>query len=90
MTKNPEPGVFCPACKMKNELGAHECIYCNTVLSSKTSQRTILLRNPGEVTGMLKDPYEDILHAPLPASEPFMDFEIPSKGSSSSTWKTGR
>ena len=29
---------------------------------------------------MLKDPYEDVLDAPMPASEPFMDFEIPSKG----------
>ena len=29
---------------------------------------------------MLPDSYEDFLHAPAPATEPFMDFEIPSKG----------
>lgn len=80
MTQNPEPGVFCPACKMRNDVGAYKCIYCNTLLTTKTSQRTILPRNPREVTGMLKDPYEDILDAPVPATEPYMDFEIPSRG----------
>jgi len=29
---------------------------------------------------MLPDTYEDILDAPVPATEPYMDFEIPSKG----------
>lgn len=29
---------------------------------------------------MLPDSYEDVLHAPAPATEPFMDFEVPTKG----------
>ena len=29
---------------------------------------------------MLPDHYEDFPHAPAPATEPFMDFEIPTKG----------
>jgi len=29
---------------------------------------------------MLSDTYEDFLDAPVPATEPYMDFEIPSKG----------
>lgn len=75
-----DPGVFCPACKMKNEAGAYKCIYCNTVLKKEASQQTVILRSLQEVTGILRDPYEDILDAPAPATEPFMDFEIPSKG----------
>lgn len=39
-----------------------------------------MLPNLREVTGMLPERYEDFLHAPAPATEPFMDFEIPSKG----------
>jgi hypothetical protein len=77
---NIDPGVFCPACKMRNELGAYKCIYCNTPLRTQASQKTVVLRNLGEVTGMLADSYEDFLDAPAPATEPFMDFEIPSKG----------
>jgi len=80
MTKNSEPGIFCPACKMRNELGAYKCIYCNTVLRTQSGQQTVLLRSLREVTGMLPDTYEDILDAPVPATEPYMDFEIPSKG----------
>jgi hypothetical protein len=79
MNKN-DPGVFCPACKMKNELGAYKCIYCNTPLRTQASQQTVMLRNLREVTGILPDTYEDVLDAPAPATEPFMDFEIPSQG----------
>ena len=39
-----------------------------------------MLRRFREVTGMLPDRYEDFLAAPAPATEPFMDFEIPTKG----------
>lgn len=77
---NIESGVFCPACKMKNEVGASKCIYCNTTLRTKASQRTVIPRSPREVTGLLQDTYEDFLHAPAPTTEPFMDFEIPSRG----------
>jgi hypothetical protein len=75
-----DSGVFCPACKMKNKVGAYKCIYCNTPLRTKASQQTVILRSPGEVTGVLPDTYDDFLDAPAPATEPFMDFEIPSKG----------
>ena len=77
---NIDPGVFCPACKMRNELGAYKCIYCNTALRTQTSQKTVILRSLREVTGILPDSYEDFLDAPAPATEPFMDFEIPTKG----------
>jgi len=77
---NIDPGVFCPACKMRNELGAYKCIYCNTALRTQTSQKTVMLRSLREVTGILPDTYEHFLDAPAPATEPFMDFEIPTKG----------
>ena len=75
-----DPGVFCPACKMKNELAAYKCIYCNTALRTQASHNTVMLRSLREVTGLLQDTYEDFLDAPAPATEPFMDFEIPSRG----------
>ena len=80
MMSEIEQGIFCPACKMKNEVGALKCIYCNTRLKTKASQQTVMLRNPDEVTGLLQDSYEDFLDAPAPATQPFMDFEIPSRG----------
>ena len=75
-----DPGIFCPACKMKNRTGAGACIYCNTPLGGQSSQKTVMLRNLREVTGTLPDSYEDFLDAPIPTTERFMDFEIPSKG----------
>ena len=65
---------------MKNDTGVHVCIYCNTPLRGQGSQKTVMLRHIREVTGNLPDAYEDFLHAPAPAAERFMDFEIPSKG----------
>lgn len=65
---------------MRNDVGAYKCIYCNTPLRKNTNQRTVLLRAIKEVTGMLPDSYADFLAAPAPATEPYMDFEIPSKG----------
>ena len=78
--KITDSGIFCPACKMKNETGAYICTYCNTPLNGQSSQKTVMLRNLREVTGTLPDSYEAFLDAPIPASERFMDFEIPSKG----------
>lgn len=80
MKKNNDSGIFCPACKMRNEIGAYKCIYCNTPLKTQTTHKTVMLRRFREVTGMLPDRYEDFLAAPAPATEPFMDFEIPTKG----------
>ncbi len=56
------------------------CIYCNTPLKGQISQKTVMLRSLQEATGTLPDSYSDILDAPVPATEPYMDFEIPSKG----------
>ena len=39
-----------------------------------------MLRSLREATGTLPDSYSDILDAPVPIAEPYMDFEIPSKG----------
>jgi len=75
-----EAGIFCPACKMKNEMGAIICSYCNTPLKEQSSQKTVMLRNIREVTGALPDSYEDFLDAPAPSAQRFMDFEIPSDG----------
>lgn len=75
-----DSGIFCPACKMKNEAGTITCIYCNTPLVTPANQKTVMLRHIQEVTGMLPDSYEDFLDAPAPATERFMDFELPSKG----------
>jgi hypothetical protein len=77
---NTKPGIFCPACKMKNDVGANVCIYCNTPLKGQISQKTVMLRSLREATGTLPDSYSDILGAPVPATEPYMDFEIPTKG----------
>ncbi len=65
---------------MKNESNARVCIYCNTPLKTQASQNTVMLRSLREVTGTLLDTYEDFLDAPAPATKPYMDFEIPSKG----------
>jgi hypothetical protein len=73
-------GIFCPACKMKNQPGARVCTYCNTPLGGQTGQKTVMFRNIHEVTGALPNEYEDFLDAPAPATERFMDFEIPSEG----------
>ena len=75
-----KPGIFCPACKMKNEISAKVCAYCNTPLRSRNSQQTVLFRSIRAVTAALPDTVEDFLDAPMPATEPFMDFEIPSRG----------
>lgn len=77
---NTKPGIFCPACKMKNDVGANVCIYCNTPLKGQISQKTVMLRSLREATGTLPDSYSAILGAPVPAIEPYMDFEIPTKG----------
>ena len=39
-----------------------------------------MLRSLREATGILPNSYNDILGAPFPAAEPYMDFEIPTKG----------
>lgn len=39
-----------------------------------------MLRSLQEATGILPNSYTDILDTPAPATEPYMDFEIPSKG----------
>jgi hypothetical protein len=76
-----ESGIFCPACKMRNEPGAIVCTYCNTPLpSSEERQKTRVLRNLREVTGALPNSFDDFLDAPPVSKERFMDFEIPSKG----------
>ena len=80
MTDKTDSGIFCPACKMKNEAGASKCIYCNTPLGEEPSQKTVMLRNIHEVTGILPDSYEAFLNAPIPTAERFMDFELPKKG----------
>ena len=65
---------------MKNDVGADICIYCNTPLKGQISQKTVMLRSLRDATGTLPDSYNDILDAPVPATEPYMDFEIPTKG----------
>jgi hypothetical protein len=78
---NTESGVFCPACKMRNEVGAIVCTYCNTPLpSTEDRQKTRILRNIREVTGTLPNSFDEFLDAPTLNRERFMDFEIPSKG----------
>ena len=75
-----ESGIFCPACKMKNDAGAIKCIYCNTPFPRQANQKTVMLRSLHEVTGELLEDYEDFLDAPVPLTERFMDFELPTKG----------
>lgn len=79
MMNNTEAGIFCPACKMKNEARAIVCSFCNTPLN-QDRQKTKILRNVREVTGTLPDEFDDFLNAPPPNRERFMDFEIPTKG----------
>lgn len=76
---NTEAGIFCPACKMKNEVRAIVCSFCNTPLN-EDRQNTKILQNVQEVTGTLPDTFDDILSAPPPSKERFMNFEIPAKG----------
>jgi len=81
MMNDTESGIFCPACKMRNEKGAVACIYCNTLLPlNGDRQKTRLLRNIQEVTSTLPDSFDEFLDAPPQSRERFMDFEIPSKG----------
>jgi len=76
-----ESGIFCPACKMRNEPGAIVCTYCNTPLpSSEDRQKTRMLRDIQDVTGTLPDSFDEFLDAPPFSRERFMDFEIPAKG----------
>jgi len=74
-----ESGIFCPACKMRNDPGATVCTFCNTPLNAER-QKTKILRNIRNVTGTLQDTFDEFLNAPPPSKERFMDFEIPSKG----------
>ena len=74
-----ESGIFCPACKMRNDPGATVCTFCNTPLNVER-QKTKILRNIRNVTGTLQDTFDEFLNAPPPSKERFMDFEIPSKG----------
>ena len=76
-----ESGIFCAACKMRNEARAILCAYCNTPLPLKDDrQRTRILRGPQETTGALPDSFDKYLDAPPLNRERFLDFEIPSKG----------
>ena len=77
--KNTESGIFCPACKMRNEMMTTVCSFCNTPLNDDR-QKTRILRKVREVTGTLPDSFDEFLNAPSPNKERFMDFEIPSKG----------
>ena len=74
-----ESGIFCPACKMRNDKGAIVCSFCNTPLNDDR-QKTKILRHIQEVTGSLPDSFDEFLNAPPPSKERFMNFEIPSKG----------
>ena len=76
---NIDPGIFCPACNMKNKTGAILCAYCRTPLRYD-SQKTVSLQKMQVNTGILPEDYDDILRAPSYAPERFMDFEIPSNG----------
>jgi hypothetical protein len=78
---NTVSGVFCPACKMRNEANAILCVYCNTPLpSNEDRHKTRILRNPQEATGALPNSFDEYLDAPPLNRERFMDFEIPAKG----------
>lgn len=76
--ENIESGIFCPSCKMKNEPGATVCMYCNTPLDTGRDKTVILQKN--ETAILTDNSLEDILGAPSPSRERFMDFELPSKG----------
>lgn len=76
---NTESGIFCPACKMRNEARAIVCSFCNTPLN-RDRQKTKILRNVREVTGTLPDEFDEFLNAPPQNRERFMNFEIPAKG----------
>lgn len=71
-------GIFCPACKMRNEPGAILCSYCNTPLNN--SQKTISLSRFKEVTAVLDSTIGSTLDMSIPDKERFMDFELPAKG----------
>lgn len=76
---NDLSGVFCPACKMKNEPGAILCAYCNTPME-KNGQNTVTLKKAREVTGTLPEVFDDVLDVRPINSQRFMDFEIPEIG----------
>lgn len=74
-----ESGIFCPACKMRNDPNAILCSYCHTPLGHN-SQKTVLLKNSRETTGILSENLDTVLDAPTYNPDRFMDFEIPSEG----------
>ena len=79
MMNNTDSGIFCPACKMKNEAGVIFCVYCRTPLGHN-NQKTVSLQRVQGVTGTLPENFDNDLDVPSYAPERFMDFEIPSKG----------
>jgi len=79
-----DSGIFCPSCKMKNDMGAIICTHCNTSLN-KNSQETDTSKKVPDGTSLLPDYYDDTLGAPVAAPTPtspsgLWDFEIPTNG----------
>ena len=73
-------GVFCPACKMKNEPGAEICVFCGTAIETEKNMAVSQDRIGAMTAGLQTTSLEDVLDAPMDAVEGFMDFELPSKG----------
>jgi len=77
---NSVSGVFCPACKMRNEPDVDVCVYCGTAIESE--QKKAMNQNGvgGKTAGLQTTSLEDVLEARMDVVEGFMDFELPSKG----------
>lgn len=71
-------GIFCPACKMRNDPGVDVCAFCNTPIEIDRKQAQAQSQSNG--TGLLSSELEDILGSPIISDERFMDFELPRKG----------
>ena len=77
---NTVSGVFCPACKMRNEPGVEICVFCGTAIESEKNRGEDQDINGGMTAGLQTTSLEDVLDAPMDAVEGFTDFELPSKG----------
>ena len=61
-------GVFCPVCKQKNQVGATNCVFCNTPLERSTKSPSTTTKNVGsQKSALVEKALPAYTHLPQPA-----------------------